>query len=72
METKNYPYSLKKEMAISNLRTFVPQSNDDVEIIIETILNCYVEVEFEVCNQPDNVKFLIEELSSFINGIRKK
>ena len=82
METKNHQYVQKKEMAISVLKDLKPTSNDDVINIIETILNCYVEPYVynekgiikvdKQTNQPSEVKFLIDELTSFIEGIKKQ
>ena len=79
MAVINNQYSQKKEEAIMLLKDFTPTNKQDVLNIIETILNCYVEPEVEVengikvhssTNQSNEVKFLIEELSSFIEGIK--
>ncbi len=72
-----------KVQAIEALKSFKPTGNNDVVNIIETILKCYVEVDIEVnenncpldnnpMNQSKEVTFLIEELQSFIDGIKKK
>lgn len=77
METNNL-----KERAIAALRSFKPTGKNDVINIIETILNCYVKDDIEVneqnrpcvhkpMNQSNEEKFLIEELQSFIDGIKK-
>ena len=70
--------SLKKQ-AIISLKDFIPKKKDDVINIIETILNCYLKVEeidkendkdsCQPANQSKEVKFLIKELQSFIDGI---
>lgn len=66
-----------KEQAIVTLRNFKPTGNNDVVNIIETILCCYVEdVRDKNVDQPTGIsneaKFLIEELQSFINGIKEE
>ena len=62
METK-----CLKEQAIIALRSFNPKGKNDVINIIDTILNCYVKP----LNQSNEENFLIEELKSFIDGIKK-
>ena len=80
MEKNNNLYSKKKDKAIDVLKSFIPKSNTDVKIIIETILACYTEADIDdekgikvkvPSNQSNEVKFLIEELKSFIDGIKK-
>ena len=76
MDIKNHQHSLGKENAIIVLKNFKPESNEDVINIIETILNCYLDPYVsnengtikvgEHTNQPNEVKFLIDELTSFI------
>ena len=66
METNN----LKKQ-AISVLKSIKPESNVDVINIIENIRNCYFDSEgYNKTYQTSNVKFLIDELNSFIDGIK--
>ena len=80
MEKNNNLYSKNKVKAIDALKSLNQNSNEDVINIIETILKCYVE--FDVSNenglkinppsgQSNEVKFLIEGLKSFIDGIKK-
>ena len=80
MEENTIMYSQKKEEAILILKSFIPKNNKDVINIIETVLGCYAEPEVvnengikvqEPTNQSNEVKFLIDELKSFIDGIKK-
>ena len=80
MDTKNNLYNLTKENAINVLKNINPASNEDVINIIDTILQCYVQSDVrnengipkvdKQTNQSNEVKFLIDELTSFIEGIK--
>ena len=80
MDTKNNLYNLTKENAINVLKNINPVSNEDVINIIDTILQCYVQPDVrnengipkvdKQTNQSNEVKFLIDELTSFIEGIK--
>lgn len=79
METNDYERSILKKDAISILKSLEQTEGNNVSNIIETILKCYVDVDVVLENgikvnqptdQPSEVKYLIRELQSFLEGIK--
>lgn len=77
MKKNEILYSQAQKRAIEALKGFIPKSNNEVINIIETILNCYLDIEAVIRKEPqtdqsEEVDFLIEQLSSIVKGLKNK